>query len=60
MPETQKYEVTFVVRKEDGTIDHKWTARYFGENFADVEFKAYATLSENRDNGSKIERIELW
>lgn len=58
--ETQKYEVTFVVRDEDGRIDHKWTATWYAPSFGHAEIMALRQLADNKDTDSKIERIELW
>jgi len=59
-PELTKYEVTFVVRKSDGRVDHKWTAVWRAVNFAHAEHFATEQLAANGDNDSVIERIELW
>ena len=59
MPE-QKYNVTFVVRNDEHKIDHKWSATWYARSFGHAEDLARQQLLENRDNDSKIERIELW
>jgi len=60
MEELTKFEVTFVVRNDEGRIDHKWTATWWALNFGQAEVIANEQLVANKDTDSKIERIELW
>jgi len=60
MSELQKYEVRLVVRDADGRIDHMWSMTFHAENYGHAEEQAIDVLRENKDNDSKIERIELW
>lgn len=58
--ELTKFEVTFAVRKEDGSIDHKWSATWYARDFGHAELLAREQLAINKDSTSKIEGIELW
>lgn len=58
MPDDNKYVVTFGVY--EGLNMRTWQANYHGENFAEIEKKALATLEENKDKDSFIFNIERW
>jgi hypothetical protein len=58
--EDDKYVVTFGVYEKPIVTMRTWQANYHGENFAEIEKKALATLEENKDKDSFIFNIERW